>query len=451
MSAILAPAVIETLGRPEVKMTGADVRAVLRRQTHLAPVRKREQESLIRARKFVLDVELTELCAEVSTMVPSQLLGVLLDARVPFDELWVEWPEEARITLLAKGNLTKLAGPETPDVVGVHIRRLPDSTTYLYTVHIDNPDESGGVTLVPFGGLFDFDDPTALLRRFGSLEQRARTMIRHMIRKTDHGLREVGWRGPGLRTRHFATGIGYTAPYLYSKEPPVDGADQTDWALLVSKGNGESKEVRAADERAAVDRIGAMCVPTLDNWFGRVLISDLDGRPKERGFEWEDDATVVDKWAEAAGENNGDFRFIATVMAMLSSTTSVRYDGEVERVRYRPGRIEPRHLPFMEYRTLKLSVPRERVVRDIRFAADRAASPRRAHEVMGHWCETRRAAAARCDHVWMADGAKGADRTRRQVCLWCDAKRWWRWPHTRGDATLGFVHKDYEATASKGR
>jgi hypothetical protein len=65
---------------------------------------------------------------------------------------------------------------------------------------------------------------------------------------------------------------------------------------------------------------------------------------------------------------------------------------------------------------------------------------RRRHGVRGHWAQTRRLIARGCGHQWDI-----IDKDHYQ-CAACSAKRWWVKHHARGDATRGFVTKDYPVT-----
>lgn len=79
----------------------------------------------------------------------------------------------------------------------------------------------------------------------------------------------------------------------------------------------------------------------------------------------------------------------------------------------------------------------------VRFTAHLATGlHRRRHSVRGHWAQTRHLAHRGCDHRW---DIVSINRDKYE-CGACGAKRWWRTAHMRGDATRGFVTKDYEVT-----
>jgi hypothetical protein len=133
----------------------------------------------------------------------------------------------------------------------------------------------------------------------------------------------------------------------------------------------------------------------------------------------------------------GDFRTLVAILSLLNSRPVVQSD-----VRVAPGvrmEIRGRRLPYLERHTVRLAVPKSRAeaLVEQQIAEGR---PRRAHEVRGTMCHSRDLS-SRCRHSWSRD-ARGVER-----CVICGGRRWWRRPHMRGDARLGFVEKDYRVEA----
>lgn len=67
----------------------------------------------------------------------------------------------------------------------------------------------------------------------------------------------------------------------------------------------------------------------------------------------------------------------------------------------------------------------------------------RAHEVRGTWANYDRN--PNCDHEWQE--VESEDDIPRYFCIKCSQRRSWRKAHVRGDATLGWVRKQYSVTA----
>jgi hypothetical protein len=91
---------------------------------------------------------------------------------------------------------------------------------------------------------------------------------------------------------------------------------------------------------------------------------------------------------------------------------------------------------MMSHHTVKLHIDQSVALR--RFITGiHTGLHRKHHDVRGHWAQTRRNQ-QNCTHVW---DPIDPDHYR---CLRCEAKRWWRKDHTRGQLELGTVTKVYE-------
>lgn len=69
-------------------------------------------------------------------------------------------------------------------------------------------------------------------------------------------------------------------------------------------------------------------------------------------------------------------------------------------------------------------------------------SPKRRHEVRGHWCHNAEGRSLSCLHEWVVTGDENND---RMSCANCDGKKWWRVSHERGTVP-GHVDHDYLLT-----
>lgn len=69
-------------------------------------------------------------------------------------------------------------------------------------------------------------------------------------------------------------------------------------------------------------------------------------------------------------------------------------------------------------------------------------TPKAAHDVKGHFYHYNLHQA--CDHTWPSMPEISADGIPRWHCLGCGGGRTWKKAYTTGDATIGFVTKDYE-------
>ena len=111
----------------------------------------------------------------------------------------------------------------------------------------------------------------------------------------------------------------------------------------------------------------------------------------------------------------------------------------------RPASL-PRGRRFVEHHTVRLLLPAEAAMNEIDLAFG-SGIPRRAHEVKGHYAVRvagRDGARRTCFHEWSEP-----DEEDRRVCARCNALRYWRPTHMRGDASLGIVTKDYSVSARR--
>lgn len=99
-------------------------------------------------------------------------------------------------------------------------------------------------------------------------------------------------------------------------------------------------------------------------------------------------------------------------------------------------------IKYMAVKTLRLVVPKERVISIASRWARRRAAGVRAHGVLGAWCERHSSGRRGCVHFWQTD----PQNPNHMICI-CGRRRWWRAHHQRGDAGRGFVKKDYEAVS----
>lgn len=138
-------------------------------------------------------------------------------------------------------------------------------------------------------------------------------------------------------------------------------------------------------------------------------------------------------------ESRGDLRFLITVLAMVNHVP-VRYVHKPASGRF------TRRLNSMDYLdthivTLTPGRMRTRTILD-RAVRQFEQSRRRAHEVRGHWMLATHGKGGRpgCSHLPISGDGDTC------ICGKCGGKLVWRDHHQRGDASLGFVKKEYEVT-----
>jgi len=131
----------------------------------------------------------------------------------------------------------------------------------------------------------------------------------------------------------------------------------------------------------------------------------------------------------------GEMKLALTLLIMLTrpgNAVHLDHRPKVHRLRDRRNIVYPAH------HVVRLKL--EHTIEIRKLAKAIIGERRRAHEVRGHWCQSRKIGRG-CVHRW-----RQVDEHRYE-CDWdCGAKRWWKNDHVKGDASLGWVDKRYEVT-----
>jgi hypothetical protein len=131
----------------------------------------------------------------------------------------------------------------------------------------------------------------------------------------------------------------------------------------------------------------------------------------------------------------GDLRTIVGLLLLLNRPSLTTYrDAPASR-----GYFNKKFRGYLSHTTVDIPLDPVPQLRLVGTPAD-DASPRRRHEVRGHWCHDAQARRRTCVHQWEAEDE---DHFTCSVCL---GKRWWRRDCVRGHSGLGFVQKDYAVT-----
>lgn len=94
--------------------------------------RREERQNLLSAQKFFVSDSLLENAVVASLAQPQALLGMLRQAKPPFNNMWIEWNEKKRVVLIHKHftsmglNMEQLDPSSQADRVGYHIKNADD-------------------------------------------------------------------------------------------------------------------------------------------------------------------------------------------------------------------------------------------------------------------------------------------------------------------------------------
>ena len=92
--------------------------------------RREERQNLLGAQKFFISDSLLENAVIASLSQPQALLGMLRQAKPPFNNMWIEWNEKKRVELIHKHyssmglNMEELDPNSQADRVGYHIKNI---------------------------------------------------------------------------------------------------------------------------------------------------------------------------------------------------------------------------------------------------------------------------------------------------------------------------------------
>ena len=98
-----------------------------------------QQKSFVDAQKFIINEKIVKNAFDMSLQKPSVLLEMLEDVKMPFDNLWLEWDENARQSYMKeywdKTPHNFQLKDEHPDRVGYHISKFTDELDESYFLY----------------------------------------------------------------------------------------------------------------------------------------------------------------------------------------------------------------------------------------------------------------------------------------------------------------------------
>lgn len=141
---------------------------------------------------------------------------------------------------------------------------------------------------------------------------------------------------------------------------------------------------------------------------------------------------------------SGDMRNVVALLLLMNRPSLTSFVREIASTRHF---LKGKSRPFLSHTVVTIPVDPKPVLLRMGMPDD-AETPRRRHEVRGHFSRDlayRQGTAARCDHAMEPDlASRHPDRSH--MCRKCGGKRWWVPAHERGDAGIGFVNKRYLVT-----
>lgn len=234
-------------------------------------------------------------------------------------------------------------------------------------------------------------------------------------------------------------------PFMYhfaergSKNIPKQPFRTVDWRTTFGEDKGDMVKIsfilgsgtqtvlvqaKALDESSITENI----VAQIENTFAEIYFDNevyfTGNNPKGYDTSW-------------LKEMTGDLRHVWAILLWLNSVPhSVSYTAKPAGARLFKGK----RMALSAYNTVHIHLKGKTDIRHayVKSTAKRD-SPRR-HDVRGTWCHARGQAQG-CSHIW----PETPDEDNHYICGKCGRVRWWRHPHQRGDASKGFIDKEYKA------
>lgn len=376
-------------------------------------------QRLRRAHKFSLGSDFAALVAAAAKQSPTRIERMLPTARMPFSEVWIEWPHQAG----SSGFLISTVDRALAEERATDSYWLPGCEVYrLWPLHFTpgTPENRA---------LLDKDE----VRRF---------------------LHDIGGRQSfGLVVLpHCALEFSFDGEHCDEKSSYRRGA------IEISDERAQSAPAREREATRRLDRRQCMRDTPLGQYAVNLLdlaedyprgreAADRLGRHIELGLHV--DTVLQDLMTKPTA-------LLALMSTHIGSTPLVRESPVQKSGQYlAKGRVRP----GFEYRVLTLYRPVEPPKLFRRAFPQRKAEGVPLHEVSGAW-HHRRAPAAHCQQYpgscplaeWepVVDEEEKPVGAEQQRCQLCARKRWFIAGHPRGDRQFGVIEKSYQVRASKG-
>lgn len=363
--------------------------------------------------RFFLDEEASSFVSQLGALHPELLYAQLSRARSPFDRVFIDYSVPAFVTAATGPDGLR---PGAPDRSGVVIERLTPTRFRMTPITV----WEDRANLLAVGILYDIQEPLPpspdaefiekavlfQLRKVG-VSIRADKLLGRRIEVGDERVNADLDLGSEYVDEKMVKQVLESGP-LGTIERNIENAEATDF---------RRKQVEKLQAHARYD-----LTPATSLYWRRFCERD-----HERGFG------VI---AEAVLEFCGVWKLVLSAMSMLNEH-DLYVSGQ-----YRHGNksriIAGKVVPFVEYRTISLKLPRPWALNHaIKLIGE--SIPRRRHEVMGHWAHRRgKGQEEGCTHVFVNMTEN------RQVCALCEYDRWWINEHERGDASIGVIVKNYD-------
>jgi len=385
---------IEMVHRRGMNRSQSRILTSVRAAVRAKPFLKNFQRKLEKATIFQLEDDFVCLAVQASMEAPDKILGMLRNSDVPYDLMWVEWNELLKV--LELGGTEGLGEAFEMGMLIERDHRFPDLRIYQATM-IAREKGARKIILSPVGLRWTPQEGQSRKKLAQTHDMRLNGLFKGMEQDEDeNSLSMMYGLGPNWIQKYLDAKL--------SKDEFIDSVRPNHWYT----------------ELREITRQAVYAVPDTQLWVDGWLKSVGQQNIKTRHGE----ATriiqgVMESFATIVA---GDLRWIVTVMGLLNAFEVV--GGTKMQLPLRsPETKKGPAKPYYEYRKIGIKVPKLKLTTLIarQFGGGR---PKRAHMVRGHY------------------------RTRRNGVKLPREKWQWIPSHIRGDASLGWVQKDYVVEAN---
>ena len=349
-----------------------------------------------RARKYILDNDMIRVVAHIAAQPPEYFLKHLNSCRLPFDTVWFQWDQGLMLRALHEAGVGSGPNDDLTGSMAVLCETLSGSRIRMEMVSNYFSDETRAegdvVGMVPFGFITDLDQPVA-----GGLLDDDR-FATDLVRDFEGRMRE-----------NVAIGVDYQT--AMDEQETGSALDQLSRHIAYSASGPMGQQYR--DMQRLVDQ--------KNDPVHRMLFDFQIREMKVKGL------SLV----------SGVWRTVMAILIMLNTSGS-EVDTDTLVSPRGSKSVRGKAIPYMEYRRVGLKLPRDKIIRRINKQTQEYR-PKRRHEVAATWCYRTGSGDPNCSHP----SFQPVPETRFQECPDCGRLRWRRQQHLRGDASLGFVKKDY--------
>ena len=367
--------------------------------------------ALRQARRFTFDDAFTRAVVARSTVQAPRMLANCHLANLPFDRVWIEYNMNARID----AQHTQGTGPprdgEDRGPAAFLIERHRASNPAMFRI-----SQTGYHT--PADGSPNSLDPDCAMGPCAYVVDLS-GMLPYLASDADFG-----------KAHEFGALGGPSLPHGDERTREVENKMRAmGWGYFHQDDDGNLAYATTEE----LTRRGGVC---LEGRFFRIIVEEALARDMRAGNDG-NSSRMIEAFARDVIEGRGNLRFVITALAMMN-VCPVTY---VHREAKGFQRRRLRNIPYLDSHTITINCGSKRIehVVDRAFRDHELAQKRKRHEVRGHWALAEYGKGGRaCVHE---PAERDGDYA---VCGRCERLIHWRDHYERGDASLGYVHHDYE-------